>query len=116
MTGTGRSASGEPEHEGKPEPGVMLRPEAVVLGDETLVPAANLIHPPPNRFTHELRLEEPYWFDRPGHAPAKPDGVLRAGTPVVLLVEGEDRCRVVDGAGLYVAVRRSSLQQLAQCD
>jgi hypothetical protein len=37
--------------------------------------------------------------------------VLRAGTPVVLLVDGDDRCRVVDGSGLYVEVRRASLRE-----
>ncbi len=88
----------------------MLRPEAVVLGDEALVPPAHLVRPPPNRFTHELTVDEPYRFDRPGGG-AGPEGVLPAGTPVVLLVEGDDRCRVVDGRGLYVEVRRSSLRE-----
>jgi len=96
--------------EPKPEPGVVLRPEAVVLGQEAIVPASNLVRPAPNRFTHELAVDEPYQFDRPprGH---EPDGILRAGTPVVLLVEGADHCRVVDGSGLYVEVRRSSLRE-----
>ncbi len=89
----------------------MLRPEAVVLGEEALVPASNLVQPPPNRFTHELVVDEPYWFDRPGRGHRRPDGVLRAGTPVAVLVEGEDRCRVVDGRGAYVEVRRSSLRE-----
>ncbi|HYU84939.1 MAG TPA: hypothetical protein VEK80_09030 [Kribbellaceae bacterium] len=97
----------------EPEPGVMLRPEAVVLGEEALVPAHHLVQPPPNRFTHRLVADEPYWFDRgrPGRS-REPDGVLAAGTPVVLLAEGGDRCRVVDGNGLYVEVRRSSLRPL----
>jgi hypothetical protein len=116
VTGAGRGVEDEPEHARKPEPGVMLRPEAVVLGDEALVPAPNLVRPPPNRFTHELLVDEPYRFDRPGRERTEPDGVLRAGTPVALLVEGDDRCRVVDGSGLYVAVRRSSLRELTQGD
>ncbi len=89
----------------------MLRPEAVVLGDEALVPADNIVRPPPNHFTHELAVDEPYWLDRPGRRARQPDGVLLAGTPVVLLVEGDDRCRVVDDRGLYVEVRRSSLRE-----
>jgi len=89
----------------------MLRPEAKMLGDEALVPAANLVRPPPNRFTHELALDEPYHFDRPQRA-AEPDGVLPAGTPVAVLVESGERCRVVDGRGLYVEVRRQSLRGL----
>ncbi|HEV8648109.1 MAG TPA: hypothetical protein VG276_01640 [Actinomycetes bacterium] len=90
---------------------MMLRPEAFVLGDDALVPASNLVRPVPNRFTHKLVVDEPYWFDRPGHA-RDPGGVLPAGTPVVLLVEGASRCRVVDGSGLYVEVRCSSLRKL----
>jgi hypothetical protein len=38
--------------------------------------------------------------------------VLPAKTPVALLVEGAERCRVVDGSGLYVEVRRTSLREL----
>jgi hypothetical protein len=95
----------------EPEAGTMLRPEARVLADETLVPNANLIRPPPNRFTHELVVDEPYRFDRPERA-REPDGVLRAGTPVAVLVEGGERCRVVDGSGLYVEVRRASLRKV----
>jgi hypothetical protein len=91
--------------------GEMLRPEPIVLGDDALVPDRHLIRPPPNRFTHELLNEEPFRFDRPEPA-AEPDGVLPAGTQVVLLVEGPERCRVVDGSGLYVEVRRASLRKL----
>jgi hypothetical protein len=38
--------------------------------------------------------------------------MLPAGTPVALLVEGPERCRVVDGRGLYVEVSRASLSPL----
>jgi hypothetical protein len=89
----------------------MLRPEASVLSDGSLVPESNLIRPPPNRFTHKLLRDEQYRLDRPERG-AEADGVLQAGTPVVLLVEGPDRCRVVDGSGLYVEVRRASLGEL----
>jgi hypothetical protein len=90
----------------------MLRPEAQVLPDEALVPDTNVVRPPPNRFTHKLLVDEPYRFDRP-ERPGEPDGVLAAGTPVALLVEGPERCRVVDGRGLYVEVRRASLDTLS---
>jgi hypothetical protein len=89
----------------------MLRPEPSVLRGEALIPERNLVRPAPNRFTHRLLVDEPYRFDRPERAD-EPDGVLVAGTPVVLLVEGADRCRVVDGRGLYVEVRRASLAKL----
>ena len=89
----------------------MRRPETTVLDEEALVPERNLVRPPPNRFTHELVVDEPYRLDRPG---GPPDGVLPAGTRVVLLVEGPDRCRVVDGRGLYVEVRRASLRRLPE--
>ena len=104
MAGKGRRPGDQPEA------GVIRRPDAVVLGEDALVPERNLVQPPPNRFTHELLVDEPYRLDRPEPAD-EPDGVLPAGTPVVLLVEGAERCRVVDGSGLYVEVRRASLRE-----
>jgi Leishmanolysin len=95
----------------RPGPGVIRRPEAVVLGEESLVPDRNVVRPAPNRFTHELLVDEPYRLDRPEPS-TDTDGVLPARTKVVLLVERRDRCRVVDGRGLYVEVRRSSLRRL----
>jgi hypothetical protein len=99
------------ESETGAEAGRMLRPEPVVLGQEALVPDRNVIEPPPNRFTHVLTVDEPYRFDRPESTP-EPDGVLAAGSQVALLVDGPERCRVVDGRGLYVEVRRASLREL----
>jgi hypothetical protein len=89
-----------------------LRPKITVVEEAALVPGANLIQPAPNRFTHELSRDEPFRFDRVEPS-GEPDGVLAAGTPVVLLVEGPERCRVVDGTGLYVEVRCSSLRSLS---
>jgi hypothetical protein len=98
-------------HGSADEPGVILRPDVSVLDDEALVPEQNVVRPAPNRFTHELLADEPYRFDRPERA-GEPDGVLPAGTRVVLLVEGADSCRVVDGNGLYVEVSPTSLRKL----
>jgi hypothetical protein len=94
----------------EPDRGVV-RPEAVVLGEDAVVPERNIVRPPPNRFTHELSVDEPYRLDRPKSGD-EPDGVLPAGTRVALLVEEADRSRVVAGSGLYVEVRRSSLRRL----
>lgn len=91
----------------------MLRPEARVLPDESLVPEANMVRPPPGRLTHELIEDEPYRFDRPGRE-GDPDAVLPAGTAVALL-EGEgEHCRVATGDGLSVEVRRSNLRGLPE--
>ena len=90
----------------------VLRPDVQVLPDEALVPDANVIRPPPNRFTHKLLIDEPYCFERSART-GESDGALAAGTPVVVLIEGPDRCRVVDGRGLYVEVSRASLGALA---
>jgi hypothetical protein len=87
---------------------VILRPDVVELGDEAVIPDHNLIRPPPNRFTHRVIVDEPYWFDRPHHGD-EPDGVFAAGTPVLLLVAGDDRSRVADAGGLYVQVSTASL-------
>jgi hypothetical protein len=102
----------EDEHEREPEAGRMLRPEARVLGEEAVIPDEHVIRPPPNRFTHELRADEPYRFDMSGR-PGETHGVLARGTPVLLLREEGDRSRVVDGAGVYVEVPSSSLEAIS---
>lgn len=94
--------------------GGFLRPDPTVLAEEALVPRHNLVDPPPTRFTHELASDEPYWYDRPrgrGRA-GEPDGVLAAGTPVVLMVDGKQRSRIVDPQGRYVEVSTASLREL----
>src|SRR4029453_12842104 len=44
-----------------------------VLGDTAIVPRGNLIQPPPNQFTHELRKPQAYYYARAEGA-ARPDG------------------------------------------
>jgi hypothetical protein len=102
---------GSDKSDSDPEIGIVLRPDMVELEDQALVPDHNLIRPAPTRFTHELVVDEPYYFDRPGPS-AEPDGVLPAGTPVVVLVLGEDRSRVADASGRYVEVATASLRPL----
>jgi hypothetical protein len=89
----------------------VLRPDAIVLGEETLVPPLNLVRPAPNSFTHTLTVDEPYWFDGHARGGDRPDGVLAAGTPVTLLVSGPELCRVIDAGGMYVEVRAANLRR-----
>jgi hypothetical protein len=89
----------------------FLRPEARVLGDSSVIPPENQIRPAPNRFTHRLEQAEPFYFRDDAQAP---DGTLEAGTEVVVLRHDGDRCRVADGRGLYVVVRRSALTPLSR--
>jgi hypothetical protein len=89
----------------------FLRPRFEILGEESLVPDANLVRPAPDRFTHELVRPEPYSYG----ADEGPAGQLPAGTRVVLMEDdGSGRCRVVDGRGLYVEVARDSLRKLPE--
>ena len=91
-----------------------LRPESVVLGEGSLVPPENQIRPAPNQFTHTLIDAAPFYFGSERGSSA-PDGQLEAGTRVVLLRhDGEGRCRVVDGRGLYVEVSYANLAALDQ--
>lgn len=79
----------------------MLRPEPVVVPDSALVPPANLIRPPPNQFTHEVRKRQPFYYGT--KAGKDPDGEFAPGTKVVLMVRSKGKmCRVVDDRGLYV--------------
>jgi hypothetical protein len=88
----------------------VLRPERVVLGADALIPDDNLVRPPPRRFTHELTVDEAYRFDRSGSG--RPNGVLAAGTRVVVARPGEQWSRVIDDRGLAVDVRTGSLRRL----
>lgn len=97
-------------------PDAVSRPEPSVLDESTLVPAANLVHPAPNTFTHRVVADQPYWY-RSGPAGRKADGLLLAGHRVVVLVTGIEvdgvaGCRVVDEQGLYVGVRAAGVQPL----
>ena len=92
--------------------GGFLRPAARTLGEEALIPPENLVRPPPNRFTHEVVAETPFYFGHESDGGA-PNGRFPAGTSVVLLVRGEhSRCRVVNDQGLYVEVDGDSLTEL----
>ena len=93
----------------------FIRPEAKVLPKESLVPAENLITPPPNRFTHETVARTPFSYaaTRAGASGASGDGSLAEGTKVVLLrTDDEGHAGVVDASGLYVLVPTSSLRPL----
>ena len=82
----------------------------MVLRDVALVPAHRLIKPSPNQFTHQLFRAQPYYYARPG---GSPDGKLRAGARVVLMVYNGGRyCRVIDARGLYVETAHSGLRPL----
>jgi hypothetical protein len=90
----------------------FLRPESVVLPENALIPAPNVITPPPNNFTHQAQRETPYYFNQPAEN-QQPDGVLPPGARVAMLrCEDAGRCRVVDERGLYVQVDGESLKPL----
>jgi hypothetical protein len=93
--------------------GEIERPKAMVLPPSAVIPAKNLIVPPPNQFTHEVAQAAPYYYDEPGQE-HPPDGKFAQGTPVVLLAcEESGLCRVADGRGLYVVIPSDSLRKLA---
>jgi len=90
--------------------GEVQRPEATILPTSAIVPAANFVEPPPNRFSHELVVDEPYHYGTDPAAPA--DGTLAPGTQVLVVVDDGRYANVIDGRGLYVRVRRDSLRPL----
>ena len=90
----------------------FLRPPVDVLPENAVVPDRNLIEPAPNTFTHALTSDQPFSFTT-FEGTAAPDGVLAAGSRVVLMVyDGGRFCRVVDGRGLYVEIEHKSLKSL----
>lgn len=87
----------------------MIRPPVTVLSESAQIPEHNLIRPPPNCFTHQLKVEQPYYFDGPEQSAAAA-GHFAVGTRVVLMVhDGGAFCRVVDQQGLYVATAFAGL-------
>jgi hypothetical protein len=99
------------DDEDRDEVEVIPHEDVVEIDDEAVIPDHNLIRPPPTHFTHQLIVDEPYWFDRPRHGD-EPDGVFASGTPVTVLVSDDIRSRVVDAGGLYVEVSTASLAPL----
>ena len=93
----------------------FVRPEARVLPKESLVPAESLIHPPPNRFTHETVARTPFSYVA---TPASTGsaGELSEGTKGGLMRADPDgeRASVVDAHGLYVVVPAASLRPLEE--
>lgn len=90
----------------------FTRPEVNVLPDESLIPERNLIIPPPNQFTHELKNSQLFYYNGAQQG-FPPDGELPKKTKVVLFrYEGGNYCRVIDGQGLYVEIEFNSLQKI----
>lgn len=91
----------------------FTRPNASILPEESMIPERNLVLPPPNQFTHELKSAQPFYYTGAQQA-SPPDGELPAGTKVVLFRREEESsyCRVIDGQGLYVEIEFDSLRKL----
>jgi hypothetical protein len=95
-----------------PVVGRMLRPKATVLPESAIVPQRNLLHPPPNTFTHAVTRTQPYYYAAPQPG-AAPDGHFSSGTKVVLIShDGGRTCHVADGRGLYVVTAFDGLRPL----
>jgi hypothetical protein len=90
----------------------FIRPKPSILPEDALVPAQNVIAPPPNQFTHVVTQRQPFYFTHAAQSVA-PDGEFASGAKVVLLVfEGGDFCRVADEEGLYVETAYAGLRRL----
>jgi len=74
------------------------RPKMVVLPEQALPPAGNLVEPP-EQLTHVLTQHQPYFYSLTSTEPA---GNFDAGTKVALLGGDGRRCRVVSEHGLSV--------------
>ena len=84
-----------------------------VLPESAAIPSRNVIQPPPNQFTHEVRTEQPYYYVGSQQA-APPEGTFPAGTKVILLSRTESECYVADARGLYVATACKGLRRIQE--
>ena len=92
----------------------FIRPKVNVVPESSMIPPENRSDPPPQRFTHELKVAQPYYYSKTRPRQAA-DGRFSAGTPVVLLAhDGGRMCRVADARGLSVETSYSGLRKLAE--
>jgi len=89
----------------------VIRPKTVILPDSAQLPERNVLRPPPNRFTHEIVAEQPYYYVALDQG-APPEGKFFTGTKVILLRHDGAECWVADGRGLYVATPCAGLRAL----
>lgn len=89
----------------------MERPDPTVLPDSSLIPDQALVQPPPTTFTHDLAVDEPFHYAG-SDLSTPPDGVLAAGTRVVVVDNGGEVCQVIDGRGLRLWISSEGLRQL----
>jgi len=90
----------------------MLRPAQIVMPASALEPGADVVSPPPNRFTHVVRVRQPFYVGSVLRGEA--GGTLAAGAKVVLMVRGRgDVCRVIDRRGRYVTTSFKGLRPLS---
>jgi len=90
----------------------MTRPEVYVSPEGAVVPPTNVITPAPNKFTHEVHREQPFFFSEE-FTNTTPNGQFKPGTKVNLLFhDGSEMCRVVDARGLYVLTACGGLRAI----
>lgn len=90
----------------------FIRPTAEILNEESLIPDGNIISPPPNQFTHELKHSQSFYYAGAMQG-SPPDGEFPKDTKVVLLqYDGGNYCRVADGRGIYAVIEFNALEKL----
>ena len=90
----------------------MLRPAQTVMPSSEVEPTADVVAPPPNRFTHVVRARQPFYVG--SVLRGETGGTLSAGAKVVLMVRGKgDVCRVIDRRGRYVTTSFKGLRPLS---
>jgi hypothetical protein len=89
----------------------MLRPKSVILPESAQLPERNVLRPPPNRFSHIVDGEQPYYFTGVDER-VRPAGYFSSGTKVLLLRQDSTECWVANCRGLYVAIPCEGLRRL----
>ena len=90
----------------------FIRPKAVILESNSIIPEKNIISPAPNQFTHVTKESQPYYFIEVERA-QNPDGEFKKDTRVILLkYDGGEYCWVANEQGLYVEVDHKGLRPL----
>jgi hypothetical protein len=78
------------------------------LPAESLIPDSNR-EEPPERFTHEVVMRQPFFFEESGSVPS---GHLSPGTPVTVVKTQGEFSTVLDRRGVRVRTPSSGLRKL----
>ena len=86
---------------------------SAVTATPTTMPAADAAMPKPADMTHTMMADAPYFMSMPTAA-AKPDGMMKSGSKVLVMVPGSRYSKVMSEKGMTMYVSTSALDPIGK--